>query len=107
MCDEYGIEHRFAKPAHSWTNGQVERMNQTLKEATVRRYHYQATAELKEHLQTFLLAYNHTKRLKALRGLIPYEFVCTQWQKEPTVFTQYPAHHTLGLYTGSCSIRLS
>ena len=32
---ENGIEHRLTKPNHPWTNGQVERMNPTLKEATV------------------------------------------------------------------------
>ena len=35
ICREYGVEHRLTKPAHPWTNGQVERMNRTLKEATV------------------------------------------------------------------------
>ena len=40
ICREHGIEHRLTKPNHPWTNGQVERMNRTLKEATVRRYHY-------------------------------------------------------------------
>jgi len=39
VCAEHGIEHRFTKPAHPWTNGQVERMNRTLKKATVLRYH--------------------------------------------------------------------
>ncbi len=39
-CQENGIEHRLTKPKHPWTNGQVERMNRTLKEATVKRYHY-------------------------------------------------------------------
>ena len=73
-------------------------MNRTLKEATVQRYHYQTTAELNEYLQTFLLAYNHTKRLKTLRGLTPHEFVCAQWQKNPAVFTRDPTHHTLGPY---------
>ena len=53
MCDEHGIEHRFTKPAHPWTNGQVERMNRTSKEATVQRYHYQTTTEPNEHLQAF------------------------------------------------------
>jgi transposase-like protein len=99
ICREYGVEHRLTKPAHPWTNGQVERMNRTIKEATVQRDHYQTTNELNEHLQAFLLAYNHAKRLKTLRGLTPHEFVCTQWQKNPTSFTRNPTHLTLGLYT--------
>lgn len=40
-CADLDIEHRLTKPAHPWTNGQVERMNRTIKEATVRRYHYE------------------------------------------------------------------
>ena len=34
-CQRHGIEHRLTKPNHPWTNGQVERMNRTIKEATV------------------------------------------------------------------------
>jgi transposase-like protein len=30
-CRRHGIEHRLTKPNHPWTNGQVERMNRTLK----------------------------------------------------------------------------
>ena len=67
ICREYGVEHRLTKPAHPCTNGQVERMNPTIKEAFVQRFHYQSTQELNEHLQAFLLAYNHAKRLKTLR----------------------------------------
>ena len=40
VCRDNGIEHRLTKPNHPWTNGQVERMNRTIKEATVKRYHY-------------------------------------------------------------------
>ena len=47
-CQGHGIEHRLTKPNHPWTNGQVERMNRTLKEATVRRYHYETHRQL-EH----------------------------------------------------------
>src|ERR1700675_3110338 len=39
-CREHAIEHRLTKPHHPWTNGQVERMNRTLKEATAKRYYY-------------------------------------------------------------------
>ena len=31
ICRANGIEHRLTKPNHPWTNGQVERMNRTLK----------------------------------------------------------------------------
>ena len=99
VCTEHGTEHRFTRPGHPRTNGQVERVNRTLKEATVQRYHYQTTAELNEHLQALLLAYNHAKRLKTLRGLTPHEFVCAQWQKNPVNFNRDPTHRTLELYT--------
>ncbi|GAB3491483.1 hypothetical protein GCM10027341_04500 [Spirosoma knui] len=95
---EHGIDHRFTKPAHPWTNGQVERMNRTIKEAIVYRYYYQTSEGLTRHLQAFLLAYNHAIRLKTLKGLTPHEFVCAQWQAKPTIFTRDPTHHTLGLY---------
>lgn len=31
VCDENGIEHRLTRINHPWTNGQVERMNRTIK----------------------------------------------------------------------------
>ncbi len=78
-------------------NGQVERMNRTLKDATVKRYHYGSHHELRAHLQLFLEAYNHARRLKAPRGLTPYEFICRAWTKEPERFRVNPSHHTPGL----------
>ena len=96
-CREISIEHRLTKPNHPWTNGQVERMNRTLKEATVRRYHYQTHDQLREHLDTFLAAYNFAKRLKTLRGLTPYEFICKRWTENPDQFRLNPIHHKLGL----------
>lgn len=98
-CDEHGVEHCFIKPVHPWTNGQVERFNRTLKEATVRHYHHPTTAELNEHLQAFLLAYNHGKRLQRLRGKTPHEFICQQWQLNPPIFTRDPIQLALGLYS--------
>ena len=38
VCEENGTEHRLTKVNHPWTNGQVERMNRTIKDATVKRY---------------------------------------------------------------------
>ena len=99
VCREHGIEHRLTKPNHPWTNGQVERMNRTLKDATVKRYHYESRDQLRAHLQLFVDAYNHARRLKTLRGLTPYEFVHQVWTKEPERFRLNPSHHIPGPYT--------
>jgi transposase-like protein len=99
VCHESGIDHRLTKTNHPWTNGQVERMNRTLKDATVKKYYYQTHHHLKAHLHTFLMAYNFAKRLKTLKGLTPYEYICKCWHKEPERFTVNPCHHTLGLNT--------
>lgn len=99
ICQKHGIEHRLTKPNHPWTNGQVERMNRTLKDATVHRFYYASHDQLREHLATFLMAYNFAKRLKTLKGLTPYEYICQQWQQHPHHFLQDPHHHNLGLYT--------
>ena len=96
VCDEHGIEHRLTKVNHPWTNGQVERMNRTIKDATVKRYHYDSHEQLRRHLDDFVAAYNFGRRLKRLRGLTPYEFICKAWTAEPQRFTANPHHQTPG-----------
>jgi transposase InsO family protein len=96
-CEQAGLEPRLTKPGHPWTHGQVERMNRTLKEATVKRYDDENQQQLKGHLDNFLNAYNFAKRLKTLQGLTPDEYIVKCWQKEPARFTVNPRHHTLGL----------
>ena len=51
-------------------------MNRTIKEATVKRYHYDSHDQLRTHLSNFVDAYNFARRLKTLKGLTPYEFIC-------------------------------
>jgi len=98
LCRSHEIEHRLTKPNHPWTNGQVERMNRTLKEATVRRYHYDSHDQLRQHLATFLDAYNFAKRLKTLKGLTPFESICKAWTSEPDRFKHEPSQLTTGLH---------
>jgi transposase InsO family protein len=87
-CEENDIEHRLTKIKHPWTNGQVERMNRTIKEATVKRYHYDSHQQLKMHLTDFINAYNYGRRLKTLKGLTPYEYICKIWKSEPKRFRE-------------------
>ena len=98
-CRENGIEHRFTKINHPWTNGQVERMNRTIKDATVKRFHYDSHDQLCSHLSDFINAYNYARRLKTLNGLTPYEYISKIWTKEPERFTIDPIHQMPGLNT--------
>ncbi len=59
LCLVHRIEHRLTKPNHPCTNGHVEHMNHTLKDSN-----------------DFLKAYNFARRLKTLKGLKPYEYIC-------------------------------
>jgi len=99
ICSANDIEHRLTKPNHPWTNGQVERMNRTIKDATVKRYHYDDHAQLRSHLADFLAAYNFARRLKTLSGLTPYEYICKIWTSEPDQFILNPIHQMPGLNT--------
>ena len=99
ICLRYGIDHRLTQPSHPWTNGQVERMNRTIKEATVKRFFYDTHEQLKAHLSDFIAAYNFARRLKTLRGLTPYESICKLWTHDPDRFTLDPIHQMPGLNT--------
>ncbi len=73
VCRENAIDQRLTKVNHPWTNGQVERMNRTIKEATVKRYHYDTHSQFETHVTDFIAAYNYARRLKTLQVLTPFE----------------------------------
>ncbi len=90
---KHGIEHRFTKPNHPRTNGQVERINRTIKDATVKRFHCDGHEQLRRHLADFIAAYDYGRRPKTLKGLTPYEDICKRWTDEPQRFTINPLQH--------------
>jgi hypothetical protein len=74
-------------------------MNRTIKEATVQRYHYSSHEQLERHLGDFVNAYNFGRRLKTLKGLTPYEFICKAWTSQPEPFILNPLQQMPGLNT--------
>ena len=72
-------------------------MNRTLKEETVHRYDHTSHVQLRRHLANFVNAYNYARRLKTLKGLTPYEYLCKFWPSEPHRFTLDPLHQMPGL----------
>jgi len=51
------------------------------------------------NLDDFASAYNFGRRLKTLKGLTPYEFICKQWTIEPERFNLDPIYQMPGLNT--------
>ena len=72
-------------------------MNRTIKEATVKRFHYESQDQLRTHLSDFMAAYTFAHRLKTLNGLTPDEYICRIWTSEPDRFILNPIHQMPGL----------
>jgi hypothetical protein len=71
-------------------------MNRTIKDATIKAFHYDSLASLKAHVVAFVAAYNFAKHLKALRWRIPFEAVRDAWTKDPLPFNINPHHLIAG-----------
>ena len=68
-------------------------MNRTIKE----RFPYERHDQLRSHLADFVTAYNCAQRLKTLKGLTPYEFICRAWTTKLNRFTLNPLQQMPGL----------
>ena len=55
--------------------------------------------QLRRYLTDFVTAYNFGRRLKTLKGLSPYEYICSIWTNESDRFTLDPIHQMPGLNT--------
>ena len=69
LCELYGVQKLRTSPYHAQTNGQVERMNQTII-CMIGKLEQDKKAHWSEHLLEILLAYNGTR--SAVTGYSPY-----------------------------------
>ena len=82
-------------------------MNRTVKQATIRAYHYDDLESLKAHVLSFVTTYNFAKHLKALKWKTPFQSICDAWKSNPSAFKINPHHLIPGPHTSYSAVRAS
>ena len=90
ICEWLEIKHKTTKAKHPWTNGQTERMVQTVKKYTIKAHHYQNIEEAIKDIKRFQDTHNYYRRLKSLQGKTPYQATCEWFLKKPEIFLRDP-----------------
>ncbi|MGA0564762.1 hypothetical protein ACO2RV_20125 [Ancylobacter sp. VNQ12] len=94
-----GIEHRFTRMDHRWTDAPFQRMTRTSEDAPVKGGHYDGLDRRGRHLQVVHPGLHIRPPDEALKDLSSYEFSCQCWTSEPERFTSDPNHPMPGLST--------
>ena len=89
LCDLYGVQKLRTLPYHAQTNGQVERMNQTIIRMIGKLEEDKKTC-WSEHLPELLLAYNATR--SAVTGYGPYYLLFGRRSRIPVDYL-FPTLH--------------
>lgn len=93
-CIKGHIDHRLTAPSTPKTNGMVERVNRTIKNATIKALTYKDETELKADLDKFLVYYNlnrrHSSLKRELKVRTPFEAVQCWYRINPEIFTKSP-----------------
>ena len=83
LCELYGVQKLRTSPYHAQTNGQVERMNQTII-CMIGKLEEDRKACWSEHLPELLMAYNATR--SAVTGYSPYYLLFGRRPRIPVDF---------------------
>ena len=89
LCELYGVQKLRTSPYHAQTNGQVERMNQTIIHI-IGKLEQDKKARWSEHLPEMLSAYNGTR--SAVTGYSPYFLLFGRKSRMPVDYL-FPTIH--------------
>jgi transposase InsO family protein len=93
-CIDDHIDHRLIAPFTPKTNGMVERVNGTIKDATIKASTYKDETELKADLDKFLVYYNLNRRHSGLKRELkvrtPFEALQCWYRINPGIFKKSP-----------------
>jgi transposase-like protein len=93
-CTKDKIPHRLTAPYTPQTNGMVERVNGTIKNATIKAEVYSNINDVKKDLNKFLIYYNFNRRhgslKKELKVRTPFEAIQSWFKIKPELFKILP-----------------
>lgn len=96
VCKENDIEHRLTKPGTPKTNGMVEKANDTIKQATIKRNEYTDKEQMNNDLMGFIVQYNLHRRHGSLRKELnvktPFDAIEIWYKIKPEIFKQNPCN---------------
>jgi len=94
ICEENNIEHRLTAPFTPKTNGMVERVNGTIKKATILKEDYQDLDQMSIAFMAFLVQYNLFRRHGSIRRELnvktPFNAIEKWFEIEPEIFKEKP-----------------
>lgn len=94
VCEKNDIDHRCTKPFTPKTNGMVEKVNDTIKEKTIKITKYNSVEEMQKDLMKFLVHYNLYRRHGSIRRELkvktPFNAVEKWYELEPEIFKEKP-----------------
>lgn len=63
-------------------------MNDIIKSATLKLFHYETIDEYAQHLAKFLNYYNFSKQLKSLKFKTPYDIILKRYEDQPSLLLE-------------------
>jgi transposase InsO family protein len=94
VCKENSISHRLTKPNTPQTNGMVERVNGTIKNATILKEEYKDKTAMEQALIASLVHYilfrRHGGLRRELKVKTPIEAIYKWFELKPEIFNQNP-----------------
>jgi hypothetical protein len=58
---------------------EAKQMNRTIRDAAIKRFHYDSLEQLRRHLQDSIGAHTFGRRQRTLKNLTSHEFICKRW----------------------------
>jgi len=94
ICEEFDIEHRLTNPYSPWTNWMVEKVNDTIKSATIKKIEYDSAQSMINDLIRFMIYYNlerrHSSIYSEIRKKTPYDALEYYYEIMPEKFKESP-----------------